>query len=270
MYSVQRKPSDFQKRERRLDVGRVQVEVVDARERRAALQVEALQLRLELAHLVEEREREAERVAHVQRRAPCPGARRRRCASRSRARRSRRRARRGRSSARTRKREPRDAGDRPLAQDERVVRVAPPSRAGRARLACARSRSARARRRRTARTAARSSTTSSATAGAHDVVRRLRAGAAATSSSARRSPSVRPPRRGPAAGCGASRARRGRSRCRSRSRTRSRRPRARCPSCLTPPNGVRRSRTFCELIQHMPVSMACATRCARRMSFVQT
>ena len=40
------------------------------------------------------------------------------------------------------------------------------------------------------------------------------------------------------------------------------------PLSLTPPNGVRRSRTFWELTQHMPVSIACATRWARCRSLV--
>ena len=136
MYSVQRKPSDCQKRERRLDVGDVEVEVVDARDRRAALEVEALQLRVELAHLAEEREREAERVAHVQR---APHARMvavDRCASRSRARRSRRPSRRGRRSPRTRK-ESRAARPRPGPRAGRASgATAPPSRAGRARRRC--------------------------------------------------------------------------------------------------------------------------------------
>ncbi len=47
------------------------VEVVQAHDRRAALDVEALQLGLELRHLVEELEREAERVPDAQR-APHP------------------------------------------------------------------------------------------------------------------------------------------------------------------------------------------------------
>ena len=54
-------------RERLLAAGGVDVEVVEAHDRRPALDVEALQLGLELRHLEEELEREAERVPDAQR-----------------------------------------------------------------------------------------------------------------------------------------------------------------------------------------------------------
>src|SRR5439155_820714 len=51
------------KPERLLNARRVQVEVVQTEDRRAAMQVEALQLRLQLLHLVDELQRVTERIA---------------------------------------------------------------------------------------------------------------------------------------------------------------------------------------------------------------
>ena len=111
--------------------------MVDARDRRAALQVEALQLRVELAHLVEEREREAERVAHVQ---GAPDARvlavdaRGRAAARGEIGRERVEV----VLAAHPEREAPEARDGPLAQDERVVQpLLPAAQVERARRALA-------------------------------------------------------------------------------------------------------------------------------------
>ena len=42
------------------------------------------------------------------------------------------------------------------------------------------------------------------------------------------------------------------------------------PDALVPPNGCRRSRTFCEFTKHIPASMDAATRCALPMFSVHT
>ena len=134
------------------------------------------------------------------------------------------------------------AADRRPAAGRASGAVAPPSRADTACPPCARSPPARARRRRSVRTPP----------GRRRPARRTRRGRCRTRSPPARSRSAR--RRGSspshllavsrarqdrAAGRRACRARRGRSRSRSRSRTRSPRPRGRCRTALTPPNGVR-------------------------------
>src|SRR2546421_10795859 len=50
--------------ERLLEPRRMQVEVVEAEDRRAAMQVKALQLRVKLLHLIDELQRVPERVPH--------------------------------------------------------------------------------------------------------------------------------------------------------------------------------------------------------------
>ena len=127
MYSVQRESELLPEGERLLDVRGVQVEVVEPHDRSAALQVEALQLRLELRDLVEELEREAERVPGAQRASHAevvvldPARRTARCARSPRAISSRS------ASARTRNDEAGGSRGRPLAEHERVMRALLPA-----------------------------------------------------------------------------------------------------------------------------------------------